>query len=126
MPLQTEALVRWSQEVRARARATREQIRIGRSQREILHESAFARLQARLGTMPVIEQAKGIIMAQQGCGPEEAFVLLRRASQRTNTRVHVLAAQLVEQIAASGDGDNVTPISAGSTRLGRRARPPAR
>jgi AmiR/NasT family two-component response regulator len=31
--------------------------------------------------MPVIEQAKGIIMAQQRCGPEEAFDLLRRVSQ---------------------------------------------
>lgn len=32
--------------------------------------------------MPLIEQAKGIIMAREGCGPEEAFDLLRRASQR--------------------------------------------
>ena len=34
---------------------------------------------AELDTMPVIEQAKGILMAQHGCGPEEAFDLLRRA-----------------------------------------------
>ncbi len=41
-----------------------------------MHESAFARLQVKIGTMPVIEQAKGIVMAQQRCGPEEAFDLL--------------------------------------------------
>jgi len=47
----------------------------------------------------VIEQAKGIVMAQQRCGPDEAFDLLRRASQRKNVKVSVLAAQIVEQIA---------------------------
>jgi ANTAR domain len=41
-----------------------------------------ARLRAQLDTMPVIEQAKGIIMAPAGCAPEAAFDLLRRASQR--------------------------------------------
>ena len=52
--------------------------------------------------MPVIEQGKGVIMAQQGCTPEEAFDLLRRASQRANVKVHVLAAQIVEQASARG------------------------
>ena len=50
---------------------------------------------ARLDSMPVIEQAKGILMAQQGCDPDEAFDLLRRASQRFNIPVRVLAARLV-------------------------------
>lgn len=68
--------------------------------REVLRHSAFARLQARLDSMPVIEQAKGILMAQQRCGPDEAFDLLRRASQRANIRVSVLAAQIVEHVAS--------------------------
>jgi hypothetical protein len=46
-------------------------------------------------TRPVIEQAKGILMAQRRCGPDEAFDLLRRASQRFNVPVRVLAARLV-------------------------------
>ena len=46
-------------------------------------------------TMPVIEQAKGILMTQQRCGPDEAFDLLRRASQRFNIPVRILAARLV-------------------------------
>lgn len=50
--------------------------------RELLQESATARLHAQLETMPVIEQAKGMIMEQNGCTAEEAFDLLRRASQR--------------------------------------------
>ena len=80
--------------------ATIDRIEKGRSRRERLQESAFARLRARLDSMPVIEQAKGILMAQHRCGPDEAFELLRRASQRANVKVSVLAAQIVEQIAS--------------------------
>ena len=92
--------VRRFEDVRARLQATFDEVRNGRPQREILYHSAFARLQARLDTMPVIEQAKGILMAQYRCRPEEAFDLLRRASQRANVKVGVLAAQIVEQIAS--------------------------
>ena len=64
-------------------------------QPEVLRRSGHARLQARLETMPVIEQAKGIIMSQSRCGEQEAFDLLRRASQRTNVPVRELAAKIV-------------------------------
>jgi hypothetical protein len=57
------------------------------------------RLLARLESMPVIEQAKGIIMAQSHCGHAEAFDLLRRASQRANVPVRELAAQIVAKAA---------------------------
>jgi two-component system, response regulator / RNA-binding antiterminator len=77
-----------SQAAIARARATRDRARHGRSRREVRQDSVVARLLARQQTMPVIEQAKGIIMAQQGCGPDKAFDLMRRASQRTNVKVH--------------------------------------
>jgi len=100
----------------ARARATCDQIRRGRSRREILHDSAYARLLARQQTMAVIEQAKGIIMAQQRCGSEEAFDLLRRASQYANVKVHVLAAQIVEHVTSRSNGDNVTLIALGAAR----------
>jgi AmiR/NasT family two-component response regulator len=49
----------------------------------------------------VIEQAKGILMAQNHCGPAEAFDLLRRASQRANIKVQVPAGRLIEQITSS-------------------------
>lgn len=84
-----------------------------------MERSEYARLLARLETMPVIEQAKGVLMAQQQCGPEEAFALLRQASQRANVKVHVLATQIVEHVATRHDGGNVTPISLGATRARR-------
>jgi len=54
---------------------------------------------ARLQTMPVIEQAKGVIMAQSHCGGAEAFEILRRVSQRSNVPVRELAAQIVAKAA---------------------------
>ena len=53
--------------------------------------SELARLQACLDTMPVTEQAKGI-MAESGCGDAEAFDHLRQTSQRRNAPVRDLPA----------------------------------
>jgi hypothetical protein len=98
---ESRALRQISQETIARSRAARDRARRGRSQREILRDSPFARLLARLGTMPVIEQAKGIIMAQSRCGEAEAFDILRRASQRSNVPVRDLAARIVATTAGT-------------------------
>ena len=98
--LEFDAQARRFEAAKARLQVTLDRVREGRPQREILRNSAFARLQARLETMPVIEQAKGILMAQHRCGPEEAFDLLRRASQSANVRVSVLAERIVEQISS--------------------------
>jgi hypothetical protein len=64
-----------------------------------LHYSAHARLEARLASMPVIEQAKGIIMAQCRCSEDQAFDALRRASQRENIKLRDLAARVVAKTA---------------------------
>jgi AmiR/NasT family two-component response regulator len=86
------------QETSALLRAA-EQILRPMEREELLGRSEHARLRARMQTMPVIEQAKGILMAQSGCGPEVAFDLLRRASQRSNVPVRELAAQIVARTA---------------------------
>ena len=44
-----------------------------------------------------IEQAKGILMATQRCTADEAFDLLRRASQRENRKLRDIAAELVRR-----------------------------
>jgi len=87
----------------AQVRAESRQARVlGQSpplRREVLQQSEYLRLLARLETLPVIEQAKGILMAQSGCSDAEAFDLLRRASQRSNVPVRELAAQFVAKAA---------------------------
>jgi GAF domain-containing protein len=46
----------------------------------------------------VIEQAKGILMSQNRCGPDEAFAILTRASQNRNVKLRDLAAQVVASV----------------------------
>jgi AmiR/NasT family two-component response regulator len=87
---------------RSRLEDTLLRISANRTQRQVLHDSAFARLAARLESQPVIEQAKGILIAQVGCTPDEAFGLLRAASQRTNVRVRDLARDIVDRTASAG------------------------
>jgi hypothetical protein len=45
----------------------------------------------------VIEQAKGIIMAQCRCGPGAAFVILCGMSQHANVKLRTLAERMVRQ-----------------------------
>lgn len=81
------------------------------SRRDKLRASIVARLQARLESQPVIDQAKGVIMARTGCSSAEAFDVLRRASQRTNTPVRVLASEIVEQVErGTGDRQSATVV----------------
>lgn len=53
-------------------------------------------LHAALESRAVIEQGKGILHAELGIPPEEAFQLLKRASQDTNKKVRDLSADLVQ------------------------------
>lgn len=52
-------------------------------------------LQAALESRAVIEQAKGILQAELGVSPAEAFRLLSSYSQETNQRVRAISARLV-------------------------------
>jgi hypothetical protein len=88
-----------AQAARRAAVEARRQRRSAPAGRDLMQRSEYARLLARLETMPVIEQAKGIIMAQSHCGEAQAFDLLRRASQRSNVPVRELAAQIVAKTA---------------------------
>ena len=49
-----------------------------------------------------IEQAKGIVMGAQRCGPEEAFKVLVATSQRENRKLGDVAAQIVSSVAEPG------------------------
>jgi hypothetical protein len=99
----------------ARAERLRELWVSGR--RDQLRYSALARLQARLASMPVIEQAKGVLMAQCGWTENEAFDALRKASQRSNIPVRDLAGMIV----ASTAGARAAP----GNPAGREAQKPA-
>src|SRR5205085_8030683 len=48
-------------------------------------------------TRATIEQAKGILMADKQVSADDAFDLLRRASQRSNTKLRDVALRIVEE-----------------------------
>jgi GAF domain-containing protein len=61
-------------------------------------------LEHKADTRDLIGQAKGILMAHSRLGPDEAFDMLRRASQRLNTKLVDVAAGIVR-----GEGGGPVP-----------------
>jgi hypothetical protein len=124
-----EANLRRLDESRSRLATTRLEIANDRSDRQHMHDSAFGHLQARLESLPAIEQAKGIVMAQTGCRPDEAFDILRRASLRSNVKVRDLAADIVrgasQRDRPAPDGKARPGVAPDCTRAGRRPAPRA-
>lgn len=59
-------------------------------------------MQTAMQTRAVIEQAKGILMITRRCTSEEAFVMLTRASQNQNRKLHDVAADLVARTHTPG------------------------
>jgi GAF domain-containing protein len=56
----------------------------------------------------VIEQAKGVIMAERRCTPEQAFAMLTKLSQDSNRKLRDVAAALVARSAGSADAPRPT------------------
>jgi ANTAR domain len=67
-------------------------------------------LHAALTSQPVIEQARGILMANHRCGPDQAFRLLAQASQRENRKLRDLAAAVVASVQAKPDEAACRPL----------------
>lgn len=55
-------------------------------------------LEQAVASREVIGMAKGILMEQQGCDRDEAFDVLRRASQRENRKLRDLAEEVVGRV----------------------------
>ncbi|MFF7351330.1 ANTAR domain-containing protein [Streptomyces filipinensis] len=54
-----------------------------------------------LDSHPVTDQARGILMAAHGCTPDRAWEILRETSQRTDTQLRQVAAEIT---ASAGPG----------------------
>jgi GAF domain-containing protein len=68
-----------------------------------LYETAAAlarHMQAAMESRAVIEQAKGIVMAERRCTADEAFAMLSRISQDSNRKLRDVAAALVARAQA--------------------------
>ncbi|MGY1731603.1 ANTAR domain-containing protein [Geodermatophilus sp. SYSU D01045] len=72
------------------------------------HAAAYAgaeelgrHLRRAMQSRAVVEQAKGVLMAQHGCTADEAFTMLARESQHRNRKLRVVAAELVAAVQRS-------------------------
>lgn len=61
-------------------------------------EQLNSTLRKALETRTIIGQAQGVLMARQGINGDQAFDILRRASQRTNRKLRDIAAEIVEGV----------------------------
>ena len=61
--------------------------------------SLAQQMQAAMDSRAVIEQAKGIVMADRRCTADEAFRILAKVSQDTNRKLRDVAAALVDRAA---------------------------
>jgi GAF domain-containing protein len=66
-----------------------------------LYDSAYRmtqQLQEALTSRAVIDQAKGIVMARNGLGADDAFSILRRTSQDQNRKLRDVAEEMVDRV----------------------------
>ena len=78
-------------------------------------------LELALETRGVIDQAKGILIAREGFSADAAFDVLKRASQRTNRKLHEIAQEMVESASGSQGGDD-WPTSGNHDEIGEMDR----
>ncbi|MET8077696.1 ANTAR domain-containing protein [Streptomyces sp. NPDC005303] len=64
-------------------------------------------LRQAIATRPVIDQARGILMATHACSSDEAWNVLREASQLSNTKLRKVAAEVTA--GAEGGGPPPSP-----------------
>ena len=62
-------------------------------------------MEEALQSRDLIGQAKGILMAREGIAADQAFDMLRRASQRLNVKLRDVAGGIVERSAAPAGGE---------------------
>ncbi|WP_426939580.1 ANTAR domain-containing protein [Pseudarthrobacter sp. S3] len=62
------------------------------------YSETAAHLRATLESRTVIDMAVGIIMAQNRCSQQEAFDLLKAASSTRNSKLHIVAAAVVNAL----------------------------
>ncbi|KUM90845.1 MULTISPECIES: ANTAR domain-containing protein [Streptomyces] len=64
-------------------------------------------LRQAIATRPVIDQARGVLMATHACSPDQAWDVLREASQLSNTKLRKVAE--VVTAGAEGGGPHPSP-----------------
>ncbi|MEU0197199.1 MULTISPECIES: ANTAR domain-containing protein [unclassified Streptomyces] len=86
-----------------------------RAERLHILQEEVEQLRQAIVSRPVIDQARGILMATHGCTSDEAWHILREASQLSNTKLREVAAA----VTASAESDGPPPSAELRTALQR-------
>ncbi|MFE0803947.1 ANTAR domain-containing protein [Streptomyces sp. NPDC058812] len=79
-------------------------------------------LRQAIASRPVIDQARGVLMALHACTSEEAWHILREASQLSNTKLRTVAAAVTASAESDGPPPPTEVRTALRTALGRLGR----
>jgi len=90
-------------------------------ERLLLLQEEVEQLRQAIASRPVIDQARGILMATYGCTSDEAWHILREASQLSNTKLRTVAESLTASAAAQATPPPEDVRAALSRALARRS-----
>ncbi|MEG8275573.1 ANTAR domain-containing protein [Streptomyces sp. AHA2] len=90
-------------------------VALERAERLRVLQTEVEQLRRAIASRPVIDQARGVLMATHGCTSDEAWHVLRETSQLSNTKLRDVAAA----VTASADGDGPPPPPGLRTALQR-------
>ncbi|WP_030043750.1 ANTAR domain-containing protein, partial [Streptomyces resistomycificus] len=79
-------------------------------------------LRQAIVSRPVIDQARGVIMATHSCTSDEAWIILREASQLSNTKLRTVAAAITTSTGTNGPPPPEEVRTALRTAVTRRGR----
>lgn len=77
-------------------------VALERAEQLHLLRAEVEQLRQAIASRPVIDQARGILMAAHSCTSEEAWTILRKTSQLSNTKLRTVAAALTAGTEADG------------------------
>ncbi|MCT9144895.1 ANTAR domain-containing protein [Streptomyces violarus] len=80
-------------------------VALERAERLHVLQSEVEQLRQAIASRPVIDQARGILMATHGCTSDQAWHILRETSQLSNTKLRDVAAA----VTASAESDGPPP-----------------
>ncbi|AKZ55561.1 hypothetical protein SAM23877_2512 [Streptomyces ambofaciens ATCC 23877] len=93
-----------------------------RSERLHVLQEEVAQLRRAIASRPVIDQARGVLMALHACTSDEAWHILREASQLSNTKLRTVAAAVTASAESDGPPPPAEVRSALRTALARLGR----
>ncbi|MFG3208036.1 ANTAR domain-containing protein [Streptomyces sp. NPDC048192] len=70
-------------------------------------QEEIGQLQKAVSSHAVIDQASGVVISLGGLRPEQGFDVLRKVSQRTNTKLRDVAEQIVDWVHSKKLDDSI-------------------